>query len=261
MTPDRDWQTRAVTVELRIPKLRKGSYFPAFLEPRRMTEKALTAVIQEAYIQGISTRSVDDLVQAMGGTGVPKSQQVGGRDRCHEQAAIGVGECMAFPSDHAAGRIVAALAFDADAARARGLGIEDGAARAGFAPGSLAVSHRESMGEALEPARLRQAQEPAVHAAPRREVQWQVPPRAAGAQNVEDGVKHRPQWPAAPTARAGGAGQEWGDDRPFGVGQAGCIRQALSRKLGAGGGRPYGASRVSVRHSPNARDTRLSPKS
>ena len=71
---DRDWQTRAGTVELRIPKLRKGSYFPHFLEPRRMAEKALTAVIQEAYIQGISTRSVDDLVQAMGGTGVSKSQ-------------------------------------------------------------------------------------------------------------------------------------------------------------------------------------------
>ena len=63
---DRDWETRAGTVELRIPKLRKGSYFPGFLEPRRMAEKALTAVIQEAYIQGVSTRSVDDLVQAMG---------------------------------------------------------------------------------------------------------------------------------------------------------------------------------------------------
>jgi transposase-like protein len=62
---DRDWETRAGTVELRIPKLRKGSYFPGFLEPRRMAEKALTAVIQEAYIQGVSTRSVDDLVKAM----------------------------------------------------------------------------------------------------------------------------------------------------------------------------------------------------
>src|SRR5438270_6130757 len=71
---DRDWQTRAGTVELRIPKLRKGSYFPGFLEPRRMGEKALTAVIQEAYIQGVSTRSVDDLVQAMGMRGVSKSQ-------------------------------------------------------------------------------------------------------------------------------------------------------------------------------------------
>jgi transposase-like protein len=71
---DRPWQTRAGTVELRIPKLRKGSYFPGFLEPRRMAEKALTAVIQEAYVQGISTRSVDDLVQAMGMSGVSKSQ-------------------------------------------------------------------------------------------------------------------------------------------------------------------------------------------
>ena len=71
---ERDWETRAGTVELRIPKLRKGSYFPGFLEPRRMAEKALTAVIQEAYIQGISTRSVDDLVKAMGGAGVSKSE-------------------------------------------------------------------------------------------------------------------------------------------------------------------------------------------
>jgi putative transposase len=70
----REWETRAGTVELRIPKIRKGSYFPGFLEPRRMGEKALTAVIQEAYIQGVSTRSVDDLVQAMGMTGISKSQ-------------------------------------------------------------------------------------------------------------------------------------------------------------------------------------------
>jgi transposase-like protein len=71
---DRDWETRAGTVELRIPKLRKGSYFPFFLEPRRLAEKALTAVIQEAYIHGMSTRSVDDLVKAMGGSGISKSQ-------------------------------------------------------------------------------------------------------------------------------------------------------------------------------------------
>ena len=71
---DRDWETRAGTVELRIPKLRRGSYFPAFLGPRRMAEKALTAVIQEAYIQGISTRSVDELVKAMGMEGISKSQ-------------------------------------------------------------------------------------------------------------------------------------------------------------------------------------------
>ena len=71
---DRDWQTRVGTVELRIPKLRHGSYFPAFLEPRRTAEKSLTAVIQEASIQGISTRSVDDLVRAMGMEGISKSQ-------------------------------------------------------------------------------------------------------------------------------------------------------------------------------------------
>jgi len=71
---ERSWETRAGTVALKIPKLRKGSYFPGFLEPRRMAEKALTAVIQEAYIKGVSTRSVDDLVQAMGMSGISKSQ-------------------------------------------------------------------------------------------------------------------------------------------------------------------------------------------
>jgi putative transposase len=71
---DRLWQTRAGGVELKIPKLRKGSYFPGFLEPRRAGEKALAAVIQEAYIQGVSTRSVDELVKAMGMSGISKSQ-------------------------------------------------------------------------------------------------------------------------------------------------------------------------------------------
>ena len=71
---ERAWETRAGTVDLRIPRLRKGSYFPGFLEPRRMAEKALTAVVQEAYIQGVSTRSVDDLVKAMGMSGISKSQ-------------------------------------------------------------------------------------------------------------------------------------------------------------------------------------------
>lgn len=71
---DRVWETRAGTVELRIPKLRKGSYFPGFLEPRRLAEKALAAVVQEAYVHGVSTRSVDDLVRAMGMSGISKSQ-------------------------------------------------------------------------------------------------------------------------------------------------------------------------------------------
>jgi putative transposase len=71
---ERAWETRAGRIDLAIPKLRKGSYFPSFLEPRRTAEKALTAVIQEAYIQGVSTRAVDDLVRAMGGSGVSKSE-------------------------------------------------------------------------------------------------------------------------------------------------------------------------------------------
>ena len=71
---ERLWETRAGSVDLKIPKLRSGSYFPGFLEPRRTGEKALAAVIQEAYIQGVSTRSVDELVKAMGMTGISKSQ-------------------------------------------------------------------------------------------------------------------------------------------------------------------------------------------
>lgn len=71
---DRDWHTRSGTIPLRIPKLRRGSYFPGFLEPRRSSEKALAAVVQEAYVQGISTRSVDELVKALGMTGISKSQ-------------------------------------------------------------------------------------------------------------------------------------------------------------------------------------------
>ena len=71
---DRLWETRAGTVELRIPRLRKGSYFPGFLEPRRLAEKALAAVVQEAYVHGVSTRSVDDLIKAIGMTGISKSQ-------------------------------------------------------------------------------------------------------------------------------------------------------------------------------------------
>lgn len=71
---ERLWETRAGSIDLKIPKLRKSSYFPGFLEPRRTAEKALAAVIQEAYIQGVSTRSVDELVKAMGMSGISKSQ-------------------------------------------------------------------------------------------------------------------------------------------------------------------------------------------
>lgn len=67
-------ETRLGTLDLKIPKLRQGTYFPAFLEPRKTAEMALTAVIQEAWIQGVSTRKVDDLVQALDMTGISKSQ-------------------------------------------------------------------------------------------------------------------------------------------------------------------------------------------
>ena len=70
---DRELKTRLGALNLRVPKLRQGSYFPGFLEPRRTSEKALVAVIQEAWIGGVSTRRVDDLVQAMGLTGISKS--------------------------------------------------------------------------------------------------------------------------------------------------------------------------------------------
>ena len=70
----RPWHTGVGTVPVAIPKLRKGSYFPSFLEPRRTADKALIAVIQEAYVHGVSTRSVEDLVQAMGMSGISKSQ-------------------------------------------------------------------------------------------------------------------------------------------------------------------------------------------
>lgn len=71
---EREWDTRAGNIELRIPKLRQGSYFPEFLEARRTAEKALMAVIQEAYLQGVSTRAVDDLVKALGSSGVSRSE-------------------------------------------------------------------------------------------------------------------------------------------------------------------------------------------
>lgn len=70
---DRTLDTRLGALQLRIPKLRQGSNFPPFLEPRKTSEKVLVAVIQEAWIGGVSTRRVDDLVQAMGLTGISKS--------------------------------------------------------------------------------------------------------------------------------------------------------------------------------------------
>ena len=70
----RPWDTRVGTLGLRIPKLREGSYFPSLLEPRRRSERALLSVIQQAYVEGVSTRRVDDLVKALGCDGISKSQ-------------------------------------------------------------------------------------------------------------------------------------------------------------------------------------------
>jgi len=70
----REWETRVGPVSLRIPKLREGTYFPSLLEPRRRAERALVAVVQEAYVHGVSTRKVDELVQALGLGGISKSE-------------------------------------------------------------------------------------------------------------------------------------------------------------------------------------------
>jgi transposase-like protein len=71
---ERDWDTRVGTIELKVPRVRDGSYFPSLLEPRRRAERAMLAVVQEAYVQGVSTRRVDELVQALGLAGISKSQ-------------------------------------------------------------------------------------------------------------------------------------------------------------------------------------------
>lgn len=71
---ERQWDTRVGTIELQVPRVRDGSFFPSLLEPRKRAERALVAVVQEAYVQGVSTRRVDDLVQALGLQGISKSQ-------------------------------------------------------------------------------------------------------------------------------------------------------------------------------------------
>ncbi len=70
----RSWDTRVGTVELSVPRVRDSSYFPSLLEPRRRAERALSAVVQEAYVHGVSTRKVDELVKALGMTGISKSR-------------------------------------------------------------------------------------------------------------------------------------------------------------------------------------------
>jgi hypothetical protein len=74
---DRTWDTRVGSIELRVPRVRDGGYYPALLEPRRRGERALVAVVQEAYVQGVSTRRVDDLVKALGMSGISKARSAG----------------------------------------------------------------------------------------------------------------------------------------------------------------------------------------
>ena len=71
---ERAWDTRVGTIDLQVPRVRDGSYVPALLEPRRRAERALVAVVQEAYVQGVSTRRVDDLIQSLGMQGISKRQ-------------------------------------------------------------------------------------------------------------------------------------------------------------------------------------------
>ena len=134
----RPWDTRAGTIELKIPRLRTGSYLPSFLDPRKTAEKALVAVIQEAYVQGVSTRSVDDLVPAMAGVPLRQAAWVGGAGGVSKsQVSRLVGEIDArvqtflnrlerlnkeikrradvvgiFPNDHSIVRLVGALMLE-----------------------------------------------------------------------------------------------------------------------------------------------------
>jgi transposase-like protein len=142
---ERDWETRAGTVALRIPKLRRGSYLPGFLDPRRAAEKALVAVIQEAYVQGISTRSVDSLVKALGMSGVSKSQVSRLCAEIDERVQAFLGRPLegrypyvwidaTYVKVHRAGRVVTVAAIVAIGANERGrrevLGLEVGPSEA-----------------------------------------------------------------------------------------------------------------------------------
>jgi hypothetical protein len=104
-TRERRWDTRVGTLDVQVPRVRDGSFFPVLLEPRKRAERALLAVIQEAYVQGVSTRRVDDLVKALGIEGVSKSQVSRGtlrvlrRPRCRGRALSNptVGRSLSLP--------------------------------------------------------------------------------------------------------------------------------------------------------------------
>ena len=95
----RSWDTRAGTVELAVPRVRDSSYFPSLLEPRRRAERALSAVVQEAYVHGVSTRKVDELVKALGMGGISKSlmSRSSARNSTRRSSASGAG-CSKAPT-------------------------------------------------------------------------------------------------------------------------------------------------------------------
>jgi putative transposase len=97
----RRWDTRVGEIELAIPKLRSGSYFPSFLEPRKRSEQALVAVVQEAYINGVSTRKVDRLVEQMGLRGMSKDQV---SRLCHRAERLGADDIAWSPAGRHADR-------------------------------------------------------------------------------------------------------------------------------------------------------------
>src|SRR5215207_4190254 len=136
----RDWDTRVGTIDLQIPRVREGSYLPSFLEPRRRAERALAAVVAQCYVEGVSTRRVEDIAQAMGITSLSKSQvsRVCGELDELDALVIKVRE---------AGRVVNTAALVATGVNAAGhreiLGLElgaaeDGAAWTGFLRGLVA---------------------------------------------------------------------------------------------------------------------------
>jgi putative transposase len=116
---DRRWDTRVGTIELAIPRVRDGSYFPSLLEPRRRAERALLAVVQEAYVAGVSTRRVDDLVRALGIEGISKSE-------VSRICAALDAEVEAFRSRSLAGETYPYLWLDATYVRVLGLELSAG---------------------------------------------------------------------------------------------------------------------------------------